>query len=111
MFFRTSSDTFNMDIDVNAFYERTKDLLKENKKSLDDLMSIKNLSFNAKSTYFSMRQAGNLPRADDVLRIAEFFGVSIEYLLSGKQPANQEKIDKIKDALLGVVRDLDDIKT
>lgn len=109
MFFRTLSDIFNMNIDVNAFYERIKDLLKEDKKSLDDLMSINGLSFNAKSTYFSMRQAGNLPRADDVLRIAEFFGVSVEYLITGKMPDNREKINKIKDDLLNVIRDLDSI--
>ena len=111
MFFRIFSDIFYMNIDINAFYERIKDLLKENKKSLDNLMAINGLSFNAKSTYFSMRQAGNLPRADDVLRIAEFFGVSVEYLITGKLPDNKEKIAKIKSDLLGVIQDLDGINS
>ena len=109
MFFRIFSDIFYMNIDINAFYERIKDLLKENKKSLDDLMSINGLSFNAKSTYFSMRQAGNLPRADDVLRIAEFFGVSVEYLVTGNQSSHKEKIDRIVENLTTIIDDIKNI--
>ena len=99
-----------MIIDIDSFYERVKNLLKENKKSLDDLMAIKDLSFNAKSTYFSMRQARNLPRADDVLRIAKFFDVSVEYLVTGCQSDNKEKIDKIVENLMTSIDDIKNLK-
>jgi|GEM_PF-1017438 len=99
-----------MIIDIDSFYERVKNLLKEDKKSLDDLMAIKDLSFNAKSTYFSMRQARNLPRADDVLRIAKFFGVSVEYLVTGCQSDNQEKIDRIVENLMISIEDIKNLK-
>lgn len=99
-----------MNIDIDNFYERVKNLLKEHKKSLDDLMAIKDLSFNAKSTYFSMRQAGNLPRADDVLRIAKFFDVSMEYLVTGCQSDNQEKIDRIVENLMTSIEDIKNLK-
>ena len=99
-----------MNIDIDSFYERIKNLLKEHKKSLDDLMSIKDLSFNSKSTYFSMRQARNLPRADDVLRIAKFFDVSMEYLVTGCQSDNQEKIDRIVENLMTSIEDIKNLK-
>ena len=98
-----------MNIDIDNFYERVKNLLKEHKKSLDDLMAIKDLSFNAKSTYFSMRQARNLPRADDVLRIAKFFGVSMEYLVTGEEPDNSEKIKQAKELLYKTIETLDNM--
>lgn len=98
-----------MNIDIDSFYERIKNLLKEHKKSLDDLMAIKDLSFNSKSTYFSMRQARNLPRADDVLRIAKFFGVSVEYLVTGEEPDNSEKIKQAKELLYKTIETLDNM--
>lgn len=98
-----------MNIDIDSFYERIKNLLKEHKKSLDDLMAIKDLSFNSKSTYFSMRQARNLPRADDVLRIAKFFGVSMEYLVTGEEPDNSEKIKQAKELLYKTIETLDNM--
>ena len=99
-----------MNIYIDSFYERIKNLLKEHKKSLDDLMAIKDLSFNSKSTYFSMRQARNLPRADDVLRIAKFFDVSMEYLVTGCQSDNQEKIDRIVENLMTSIEDIKNLK-
>lgn len=99
-----------MNINADDFYERIKDLLKENKKSLDDLMAIKGLSFNAKSTYFSMRQAHNLPRADDALRIADFLGVSVEYLITGKEPDSGQKINDVIDNLKTSIESLQILK-
>jgi len=100
----------NMRINPDIFYENVKLLVKNENTTIEKMLSsIDDLSIKALSSYNSMRQAGNLPRADDVLRIAEFFGVSVEYLITGKMPDNKEKINKIKDDLLNVIRDLDSI--
>jgi len=99
-----------MRINPDIFYENVKLLVKNENTTIEKMLSsIDDLSIKALSSYNSMRQAGNLPRADDVLRIAEFFGVSVEYLITGKMPDNKEKINKIKDDLLNVIRDLDSI--
>ena len=97
-----------MDIDFLIFFDNVKELAKTKNVTIETMIqSIEGLSFNSINTYNSFRKAGNLPRADDVLRIAEFFGVSVEYLITGKMPDNKEKINKIKDDLLNVIRDLD----
>ena len=57
-----------------------------------------------------MRQARNLPRADDVLRIAKFFDVSMEYLVTGCQSDNQEKIDRIVENLMTSIEDIKNLK-
>ena len=57
-----------------------------------------------------MRQARNLPRADDALRIAKFFGVSVEYLVTGCQSDNKEKIDKIVENLMASIDDIKNLK-
>ena len=34
-------------------------------------------------SYYSLRRAGNLPRADEALRIAQALGTTVEYLCTG----------------------------
>lgn len=41
-------------------------------------------------TYYSGRRNGNLPRADDAVKIATALNVSVEYLVTGKHPYNRE---------------------
>ena len=100
-----------MNIDFLVFFETVKDLAKKKNMTIEMMIqSIEGLSFNSINTYNSMRKAQNLPRADDVLRIAKFFGVSVEYLVTGKEPDNQEKIDRIVENLMISIEDIKNLK-
>lgn len=100
-----------MNIDFLVFFETVKELAKKKNMTIEMMIqSIEGLSFNSLNTYNSMRKARNLPRADDVLRIAKFFGVSVEYLVTGCQSDNQEKIDKIVENLMTSIEDIKNLK-
>ena len=100
-----------MDIDFLVFFETVKELAKKKNMTIEMMIqSIEGLSFNSLNTYNSMRKARNLPRADDVLRIAKFFGVSVEYLVTGCQSDNQEKIDRIVENLMISIEDIKNLK-
>jgi len=40
------------------------------------------------ASYYSLQRAGNLPRADEALVIAQALGTTVEYLLMGKETEN-----------------------
>jgi transcriptional regulator with XRE-family HTH domain len=70
------------------FYDRVKQLAKEN-KGLSVQEFILSIGLNHDS-YYSLRRAGNLPRANEALKIAQALGTSVEYLVSGLEPANSK---------------------
>ena len=43
-------------------------------------------------SYYSLKRMGNLPRADEVLKIAKALGTTVEYLLEGPNPKKNESI-------------------
>lgn len=95
-FYDFEVDNINMDINNLFFFENIKELAKKNNITIESMIqSIDGLSFDTISTYNSMRRIGNLPRADDVLRIADFFGVSVEYLVTGNEVQRIDGFDKI----------------
>jgi transcriptional regulator with XRE-family HTH domain len=70
------------------FYDRVKQLTKENKDlSLQEFLI--SLGINHDS-YYSLKRAGNLPRADEALKIAQALHTSVEYLVSGTEPENSK---------------------
>lgn len=99
-----------MNIDFLVFFETVKELAKKKNMTIEMMIqSIEGLSFNSLNTYNSMRKARNLPRADDALRIAKFFGVSMEYLVTGEEPDNSEKIKQAKELLYKTIETLDNM--
>ena len=85
-----------MNIDFLSFFDNVKELAKKNNMTIETVVqSIDGLSFNSINTYNSFRRAGNLPRADDVLRIAQFFGVPVEYLVTGNEVHRIDGFDKL----------------
>jgi len=65
------------------FYSRVKQLTKKKGVSLQDF--IISLGINHAS-YYSLQRAGNLPRTDESVKIAQALGVSVEYLVLGNNP-------------------------
>jgi len=96
-----------MNIDFLVFFETVKELAKKKSMTIEMMIqSIEGLSFNSLNTYNSMRKARNLPRADDVLRIAKFFGVSVEYLVTGKEKdIYKEKYDTLRSGMENLIEE------
>jgi transcriptional regulator with XRE-family HTH domain len=63
------------------FYDRVKQLAKEN-KGLSIQEFVLSIGLNHDS-YYSLRRDGNLPRADEALKIARALGTTVEYLCTG----------------------------
>lgn len=84
-------------MDTNSFYERVKSLCKERKTTIEAVVNAAGLTINS---YNSYRRHNNLPRLDEGVIIARALGVSVEYLVTGKEtnPA-AETLEKIKALL------------
>ena len=65
------------------FYENVKKLVKTNNLNLRNF--IESLGINY-SSYNSCKQYGNLPRADEAVKIAKALNTSVEYLVTGIEP-------------------------
>ena len=63
------------------FYDRVKLICHAQKTNVQDLLKRVNMVYG---TYKSARRYGHLPRADDVYRIANALGVSMDYLIVGR---------------------------
>lgn len=65
------------------FYENVKKLVKTNNLNLRNF--IESLGINY-SSYNSCKQYGNLPRADEALKIAKALNTTVEFLVTGIEP-------------------------
>ena len=66
------------------YYSRVKQLAKKKKKqTLQEFIFSMGLN---PDTYYSMKKAGNLPRADEALKVAQALDTTVEYLLTGTEP-------------------------
>ena len=64
------------------FYERIKDLVKKSNLTLKQFIEDAGVNYE---TYNSLKRYDNLPRADDCVKLAKHLGVSVEYLVTGKE--------------------------
>ncbi|MDR0472357.1 MAG: hypothetical protein LBH43_01615 [Treponema sp.] len=82
------------------FYGRVKKLAKEhNYPTLLDFILSTGLN---QDSYYSMKRAGNLPRADEALEIAKALNTTIEYLITGEGQTASESdkaLDEIEDII------------
>jgi transcriptional regulator with XRE-family HTH domain len=75
-----SAENENMDYDAGMFWQRFKDF------SGKDLPVILKTSIK-QSTISMWRHRKNFPRADEAVRIAEALGISVEFLVTGRDKA------------------------
>lgn len=75
-----------------TFYERLELLRKSMKKSQRDLETELGFSNGSYSKW-----KNSIPTHDRLIKLADYFGVSTEYLINGEEPSNREraKIDAI----------------
>jgi transcriptional regulator with XRE-family HTH domain len=78
------------------FYDRVKHLAKEN-KGLTVQEFVLSIGLNHDS-YYSLKRAGNLPRADEALRIAQALDTTVEYLCTGKNTGKPDTAPLIAKA-------------
>ena len=80
------------------FYARVKQLTKKKRLSLQNFIISIGLNHDS---YYSLQRAGNLPRADEALAIAQALDTTVEYLLMGIEPENKAEI--ILDEIQSVI--------
>jgi transcriptional regulator with XRE-family HTH domain len=83
------------------FYARVKQLAREkNHLSLQEFIISIGLNHDS---YYSLKRSGNLPRTDESVKIAQALGVSVEYLVLGKNPRSspmaEEMLNEISQLL------------
>ena len=90
------------------FWIRVKDKIKAANLTQDSVAA----AIEERSDNFSRWiQRDRLPDAEQTYKIASILGVSVEYLVTGETSALSDKIAKIKNGLLGVIRDLESIRS
>lgn len=83
---------------MEEFYIRIDNLLKEQKKTQKEFTEAVGLS--APQAYITLRNRGTFPKADTALRMAQYLGVTVEYLITGTN-SNQdtEKLEELKKTI------------
>ncbi|MDR1325608.1 MAG: helix-turn-helix domain-containing protein [Treponema sp.] len=69
-----------------TFFERLESLIKEKKTSQKAVAEYVGLTGSSITLW---KKEGTIPRADVALRIAEFLGVSVEYLITGAESVSK----------------------
>ena len=86
---------------------RVKELLKAQNATQDKIA--KQINERA-DTFSKWIQKDRLPDAEQSYKIAVALGVSVEYLVTGCQSDNQEKIDRIVENLMISIEDIKNLK-
>ena len=82
-------------MDSLDFYDRVKTLAKQNKTTIESVVNSAGLTINS---YNSYKRHGNLPRLDEGVKIARALGVSVEYLVTGKETDGKKQfIEDLKN--------------
>ncbi len=82
---------------------RLKELRKENKKTLQDMANILEISQPA---YFKYESGENKPTIDNLIKLANYFNVSLDYLV-GREFANEVGyLTQTQKMLLQIINEL-----
>ncbi len=82
------------------FYERVKDLVKQKNITVRNLIEDCGINYDS---YNSCKRYGNLPRADEAVKIATALNTTVEFLVTGEnstpKPDTTKIIQTIESAL------------
>lgn len=82
------------------FYDRVKELLKQNNLTLQATLEKVGINLDA---YKSCKRYGNLPRADEVYRLAIELNTTVEFLITGQESnPYKDKFDSLVTAIKGL---------
>jgi transcriptional regulator with XRE-family HTH domain len=88
------------------FFTRVKNLARKQGITIESVANSADLSLN---TYNSYKKAGNLPRADEAVKIAETLDTTVEFLVTGEENVPVDALLPILGKLLEVVDDIRDL--
>ena len=80
-------------MDGNIFWQRIKQLLKKTKATLKDLADYMGIS---RRTLENWVYRGTIPYIHEGYLIARFFGVSVYFLITGREEKKQKNINEIR---------------
>lgn len=85
-------------MDDLSFFDRVKVLAKENGVTIESVANSAGLTINS---YNSYRQHGNLPRANEAVKIAHTLNTNVEFLVTGieNEPLTELKISQLKKSV------------
>ena len=87
---------------MKEFYNRIEELLKEQKKTKEELIRIIGLS--SVQVFYNWKNLKKVPDANTAYNIARYLGTSVEYLLTGEESDGyKDKYDDIKSAMQKVI--------
>ena len=91
---------------MSDFAQRLRELRKDNNISQKKLSSYLNFGYTAIANYESGR---NQPSLDTVKKIAQFFGVTVDYLIGASDyPRSEKDITEKEEELLMIFRRIND---
>ena len=79
------------------FYERIKQIAKTQNKNVRAVVEECGINYDS---YNSYKRYGNLPRADEAVRIAEALNTTVEYLVTGNQSDSAAALNELKKKFL-----------
>lgn len=106
MFFCVHSVIFISGVIMSAFTDRVDSLLNERNLRRADLCRGINISESSARTWYAR---GACPSAENAFKVAQFFGVSVEYLLTGNNPGDVPNLylGKEEEEIIEIYRSLD----
>lgn len=103
LFFRT----FFPDKNVMDFFDRVKTLARAKKITIESVVNTAGLTIDS---YNSYRRHGNLPRADEAVKIAQTLDTTVEFLVTGSNSSKEAVQEKEKEELEQAFAEIDKIR-
>jgi transcriptional regulator with XRE-family HTH domain len=85
------------------FYDRVRQLAREYRRlTVQEFIMSLGISLDS---YYTMKKSGNLPRADEAVKIARSLGVTVEYLVTGDRRGGSGAVGRIQELALEILKE------